>query len=338
MALPGDPEAVTLTAYRDQLLVGTLSTGEPPAPGLVRVHDPTPTALPVTAASGYGREARWESIAVDDAGGLVAVGGARGGAHANVRWSVWRGSTQSGLQEEEQTFETFGGWGAGDLVGAVAAPAGPALVGSWGSSQAGLEAAVWLPSGTRWVRQDPAGTALASAPDALVGPVAAASDGANIIITGSLVRLGAGSVRRTPAVWRSAGHATHWSRVDLPEGGVSGEATGAVCRDGTCTVVGSVDDRLAVWRLGGSVERLHGVPEESVTDEHPASAPVLTDDGSVLAVSTSTGSTVLRERAGTWSTAAGPPGPVHALAVVGQTLYAVAPEDSGRDRLWLARS
>ena len=133
VALPGDAAAVTLTAYRDELLVGTRPTDDTAAPGLVRLQGSTTTVLAVTPASGYGPEARWLSIAVDDGGDLVAVGGARGGAHANVRWTVWRGSTESGLREEEQTFDTFGGWGAGDLVGAVAAPSGPAIVGSWGS-------------------------------------------------------------------------------------------------------------------------------------------------------------------------------------------------------------
>ncbi len=334
VALPGDAAAVTLTAYRDELLVGTRPTDDTAAPGLVRLQGSTTTVLAVTPASGYGPEARWLSIAVDDGGDLVAVGGARGGAHANVRWTVWRGSTESGLREEEQTFDTFGGWGAGDLVGAVAAPSGPAVVGSWGSRAAGLDAAVWLPQGSRWIRQDPAGTALESTPDALVGPVAAAPDGSSVLIAGSLVRLATGSVTRAPAVWRSAGHVSQWSRVDLPDGGSSGEATGAVCRQGSCTVVGSVDDRVAVWRLGQSVERLRGLPDTAATDENPASAPVLTDDGVLLAASSSSGSTLLRERAGAWSSVPGPPGPVRALAVVGQMVYAVVPDGSGTDRLW----
>ena len=338
VALPANAAAVTLTAYRDELLVGTRTTDDTPAPGLVRLHESTTAELPVAAASGYGREAQWQSIAVDEGGGLVAVGGARGGAHANVRWTVWRGSTESGLKEEEQTFDTFGGWGAGDLLGAVAAPAGPAIVGSWGSRQAGLDAAVWLPQGSTWVRQDPAGTALESTPDALVGPVAAAPDGSSVLIAGSLVRLATGSVIRAPAVWRSAGHVSQWSRVDLPDGGSSGEATGAVCRPGTCTVVGSVDDRVAVWRLGQSAERLRGVPDTAASDEGPTSAPALTDDGVLLAASSSSGSTLLRERAGTWSSMPGPPGPVRALAVVGQTVFAVAPDGSGTDRLWQASS
>ena len=166
--------------------------------------------------------------------------------------------------------------------------------------------------------------------------MAAAPDGTSILVTGSLVRLTTGSVRRVPAVWRSAGHASQWSRVDLPEAGSSGEATGVVCQQGTCTVVGSVDDRLAVWRLGGSVERLHGLPDAPATDEHPASSPVLAGEGAVLAVSTSSGSTVLREQGGTWSSTPGPPGPVRALAVVGRSMYAVATDGSGRDRLWRA--
>ncbi|MGV1007365.1 MAG: hypothetical protein ACOYBY_02005 [Dermatophilaceae bacterium] len=334
LALPGDAAAVTLTAYRDEVLVGTRSPGADGAPGLVRVTGSAAAGLPVAAASGYSHEARWQSIAVDDNGGLLAIGGARGGAHANVRWTVWQGTADSGLHEQEQTFETFGGWGAGDLLDAVAAPAGPAVVGSWGSAQVGLDAAVWLPRGGTWVRQDSAGTALESTPDALVGPLAASADGPRILIAGSLVSLGTGSVQQLPAVWRSDGHATQWSRVLLPDAGASGQATGAVCRQQTCTVVGRADDRLAVWRLGASAERLSGVPDALVTDASPATAPAPIDDGVVIGVSTASGSTVLREQAGTWTSAPGPPGPVRALAVVGSVEYAVAADSSGTDRLW----
>ena len=65
-----------------------------------------------------------------------------------------------GLVEQPQSFNTFGGWGAGNLVDAVTTTAGSALIGSWGSDKAGLDAAAWLPSGAKWIRQSSAGTAL----------------------------------------------------------------------------------------------------------------------------------------------------------------------------------
>lgn len=335
VALPGDVAAVTLTAYRDAVLVGTRTTGDAPAPGLARVRGGDVTALAVTPASGYGREARWLSIAADPQGGLVAVGGERGGAHANVRWSVWRGSSDTGLTEEPQPFQTFGGWGAGELVGAVAAPAGPALVGSWESRQAALDAAVWLPQGAAWVRQDSAGTALESTPQKLVGPVATTSDGSRILVVGSLVRLGDGSVRRLPAVWRSTSGASGWSRTDLP-GGTSGEASAAVCRPDICVVVGRVDERLAVWRFDEGAQRLDGVPDTAIGDRGALSVAPLADDSVLIAVPEAAGSRLLRQRGSSWESLPGPPGPVRSLVVFGTLAYAVAPDSGGVDRLWRA--
>lgn len=334
--LPGDVAAVTLTAFRDELLIGTRTTGDAPAPGLVRMHGGEATPLAVTPATGYGREARWLSIAVDAEGGLVAVGGERGGAHANVRWTVWRGTNQSGLTEEPQTFATFGGWGAGELVGAVAAPAGPAVVGSWESKQAALDAAVWLPRGTTWVRQDSAGTALESSPQDLVGPVATTSDGARILVVGSLVRLKDGSVRRLPAAWRSSGGTSGWTRTELPDAGSSGEAAAAVCRPGTCVVVGRVDERVAAWRLDEGPQRLTGLPGTAVTDQDPLAVAWLGEDA-VLSVPDESGSRLLRQRGSDWESLPGPPGPVRSLAVVGGVAYAVAPDSRGVDRVWRAQ-
>lgn len=334
--LPGDVAAVTLTAYGDALLVGTRATGGVPSPGLVLLRGDDVTSLGVAPATGYGREATWLSVAVDPAGGLVAVGGQRGGAHSNVRWTVWRGSTEAGMTEQEQSFATFGGWGAGELVGAVAAPAGPALVGSWESKQAALDVAVWLPTGTTWIRQESAGTALESTGEALAGPVAATSDGARILVTGSLVRLGDGSVRRQPAVWRSPGGASAWSRVDLPDGGSSGEASAAVCRPGTCVVAGRVDDRVAAWRLDGGAQRLDGLPDTAIGDHDALCVAWLAGEEAVLAVPDAAGSRLLRQRGSSWEPLPGPPGPVRSLAIVGRVGYAVAPDSSGVDRLWRA--
>jgi hypothetical protein len=99
-------------------------------------------------------------------------------------------------------------------------------------------------------------------------------------------------------------------------------------------VVGTVDGRLALWRVGDAVTRISGVPDTPVDDANPPTAPVLTADGILLGVSGGTGSTVLREQDGRWSADPGPPGPVRAVAVAGTAEYAVAPDDTGLDRLW----
>ena len=104
-----------------------------------------------------------------DGARVIAIGGANGGAHANVRWTTWAG-TAAGVVELPQSFYTFGGWGAGDLVEAVVTPSGDALVGSWGGARAGLDTAVWTFADRTWTRQDPAGTHSRAPPTCWPGP------------------------------------------------------------------------------------------------------------------------------------------------------------------------
>ncbi len=253
-----------------------------------------------------------------------------------MRWTVWRGSTSTGLTEAPQAFETFGGWGAGDLVGAVAPPTGPLLVGSWESRRAGLDAAVWTPTGpATWTRQPSAGTALESTEQELVGVVSAAPDGSRVLLPGSVLRLEDGSVQRSPAVWRSQTGSTGWSRLDLPAQG-SGEAAGAACASGVCTVVGRVDGQVAVWRLTDAAHRLSTVPAVAVTDADPLPPPALTGSGAVLAVPDGSGSRLLRETGDGWASLPGPPGRITALTVVATVVYAVAADPGGTTRLWTA--
>ena len=144
VALPDGAVPEVLAADGDQLLVGVHRAAAPQPPGLVRRSpDGTVTEVPAQAVTGYGRTASWFSLAADGTR-ILAIGGDRGGAHGNVRWSVWTGSA-SGVAEHAQAFSTFGGWGAGDLIDAVLTPGGSAVVGSWESAEAGLDVAVWTP-------------------------------------------------------------------------------------------------------------------------------------------------------------------------------------------------
>ena len=188
VGLPAGHAPVTLTAYQAGVLVGTHVGDAPGVPGLVALRGASAASLPVTPASPYGKEATWLSIEVTPDGALVAVGGARGGAHSNVRWSVWRGDS-GGLHEQEQVFSTFGGWGAGEQLGVIPTDARPMLLGSWESKGAGLDADIWLPVGQDWVRQDPHGTPLASTATLLVGPRAGAARGRGAVVVGSVVDL-----------------------------------------------------------------------------------------------------------------------------------------------------
>jgi hypothetical protein len=305
------------------------------------------TTVPVTAASSYGQEARWYSVATDGSR-MIAIGGANGGAHANVRWTTWSGSA-AGLTELPQSFYTFGGWGAGDLVEAVITPSGDALVGSWGGAQAGLDAAVWTFAGDTWTRQDPAGTPLQSTSQALVGPRGATADADGLLVAGSTLHLGDGVVHQTASAWRSVAVNTGWHRLDLPEAGEHSEAVSARCfgrhgDDGVCVSAGQVDGRLAVWSLDGDrAARERGIPDLAVGNEDRVPAPLVAGSTVVVVSPTAAGTAVVSGTtdpvaAGTtWAQSAGPSGRPVAAALVAGRLYVATQEQAGAPTsLWSA--
>lgn len=333
VALPAGMEPKTLTTMGDRLLVGALKAGatpETPSPAMLLVDaSGAQTPVPLTPQSPYAPVARWYSVATDGTR-IIAIGGANGGAHANVRWTTWSG-TAAGVTELPQSFYAFGGWGAGELVDAVITPGGDALVGSWGGAKAGLDAAVWTFADPVWNRQDPAGTALESTATLLVGPRGATSDGDGILVTGSALHLDQG-VNQTAAVWRSSGVNTGWHRIDLPDIGSHSESVSARCSaDGRCLVAGQVDGRLAVWTLDGdTASRQTGTPALSVGDQDVVPAP-LTAGGTSLVVSPNGATAALLSRAATaeWATSAGPTGLPVAAALVGDRLYVATRPTAG---------
>ena len=110
------------------------------------VVDASETARPVPLQpnSPYAKVADLVSLAARGEE-VVALGAAHGGAHANVRWTVWAGSTAQRLDEYPQTFETFGGQSAGGLLDIIITTNGPAIAGTWAAREGGLDAAIWLP-------------------------------------------------------------------------------------------------------------------------------------------------------------------------------------------------
>ena len=330
----------------DKVLVGGLTTTDTPAPRLYLTGgtaSPTLTSVPLAPESPYAFEARWTSFATDGTR-IVGVGGAVGGAHGNVRWTTWDGSAST-LTELPQPFDTFGGWGAGQVSDVVLTPTGPVIVGSWGSAKAGLDASVWTFAGSRWTRQDPAGTALESRPAQLVGGRGAASDGAGILVAGSVLNLAKGSVAQQASLWRSTGQNTGWHRVPLPSTGAHSEAVSATCKPSTsdtgasCLVAGQVDGQLAVWEVSGdSARRLDAVPSAAVSDSAPLPRPVLSG-GLEVVVAPSGGATVVVERAGdSWSQTDGPQGgtPVSAAFADGRLYVVTAQAPDGPGTLWVA--
>jgi hypothetical protein len=322
--LPGGAKPMVLTPVGDTLLIGVRHDGGPVTPGLLRRGaDGNLAEVTVSPAGMYGEQAFWYSIAADERR-VVAIGGKTGGAHGNVRWSVWTGS-DAGLAERTQPFSTFGGYGAGDLVDAVLTPAGPALVGTWQNPAVGLDIMVWQPDGQYWVRRPSAGTALENKRDSLKFPLAAVSAGQGILVAGWELSSG----RQRPAVWRSASGLSDWTMARLPDAGRAGAAVAVRCADSTCTAAGWVDGELAMWQLRDDVwSRVDDVPAVKVAADEDLTAPV--DVAGKPTEVLNEGSRVVLAGA-TKHPTRGPTGKVTATARVGGTLYVAA-----GDKLWQA--
>jgi hypothetical protein len=329
VALPDGAVPEVLAADGNQLLVGVHREGAPQPPGLVRrAPDGTVTEIPAQAATGYGRTASWYSLAADG-NRILAIGGDRGGAHGNVRWSVWTGSN-SGVAEHAQAFSTFGGWGAGDLIDAVLVPGGAAVVGSWQSDDAGLDVAVWTPEGDSWVRRSSTGTPLQSTRSSVAFATAATGFGAGVVVAGWQIATGAGA-GQAPVVWQSGPGAAGWNKTVLPDAGKAGTSAAIRCAATACAVAGKVDGNLALWRLAdGRWSRVAGLPPIAVGDSDRLAAP-LDIDGTLTEVVADQGQVKVVEAGETASTrkAAGPTGPVTAAVRAGPSVFVVAGE-----RLW----
>ena len=248
--LPGGYEPVLVAPWGQGLLVGSrVAAGSEVRPRLTVVDASGGSReVAVTAVSPTAFRSEW-LLAATREGAVDLVGGVASGAHSNTRWSTWRGSV-AGVRELPQPFETFGGWGAGALVSLVQTPRGPVIVGSWESRGAGLDIALWHPSGERWIRASSTGTALASTRAELVSARSAASDRDGMLLVGSVTLLRESGVTQRAAVWRAPGPDGPWTRTDLPGDGALGEAHGAACdAGGTCTVVGVLNGTLRGWTL-----------------------------------------------------------------------------------------
>ncbi|GAA0588435.1 hypothetical protein HPO96_03050 [Kribbella sandramycini] len=269
-------EPVALAEHDGRILVGLKHQGAKVVPGAVLLNGSERKTIPVkpSAASPYSFEAIWYSIAWDGKQ-ILGLGGASGGAHGNVRWTVWTGSTDTTLTEHPQTFDTFNGLSAGQMSSAVITPAGQALTGSWEGIETGLDAAIWLPQqNDKWLKQNSAKTPLQNTKSMLVGANFGTADGDGILLAGSQVRLAPNVVEQHAAVWRSQKLNQGWARTELPDSGNRGQAITARCTT-SCVVTGAVDGKLAIWRLGpGKPRRLTGVPDIPVGDKDQLPQPL----------------------------------------------------------------
>jgi hypothetical protein len=333
VAVPG--EVATLTGTDTGLLVGSYAPGESVRPRLSLVRDGRVTAVPATPAPGYGPDARWTAVETDGTS-VTAIGGARGGAHANVRWTEWSG-TMSGIRDVPQSFWTFGGHEAGDLVGVAYLDGAPVIVGGWASPTTGFDVATYELEGERWVRTSPGGPSLASTRSELVSGAAVAARPHELVVVGSVERLTAG-LPITAVAWRGArsGRTISWTRQELP-GRTPAEARAVSCSGVECLVVGRVGGHLATWLLGTGPARLVEVPEVPVGDTDVVLAPARSARHWYVAVRSATASHgVVGDADGTgWVERPLPAGSPVAVASTTDGVWLASVSD-GHSTLWRA--
>mgnify|MGYP003807400239 CR=1 FL=1 len=321
---------------------------------LLLAGDGTTSALPLHfPEGGYAASARWAGVAVSG-DRVIALGGAPGGAHANTRWTIWRGTLGGGVTNEPQPFETFGGEDAGGLVAVIPTAAGATagaaasdpgtdlVVGSWASTGVGNDIMLWRSEGDRWQRQRTLDTPLAHTATFLPEAQAAAATPEMILIVGWYADLSHG-VSSHPALWWAARLDGPWQRLDLPvgPGGGSGQgqANRLACDGSTCLVVGTAGNpagapTLSGWwvstRSGRPEVRSAQLPSRPVLGEHLVTPVVVQERGVVvLASSDRAGSEIVRVGVDSTAVSAGPPASPSAVTVWGQHIYVATGESSG---------
>jgi hypothetical protein len=326
IALPESVAASSLASMADQLLIGGRASAGGDHPVLF-VVDPSgsPRPVPLQPNSPYAKVADMVSVAAGS-DKVVALGAAHGGAHANFRWTVWSGSTKQ-LEDYPQTFETFGGQSAGSLLEIVYTSEGPAIAGSWAAPAGGLDAAVWLPRGGRWIRQNSTGTALANTPQVQVAPRSASAAGSAMIIMGSVITFGDGAEQRA-AVWIWPTQKSSWTLTQLPEAGTHSEALSSRCTQ-TCWVSGHADAQVALWsfepdHVDGSASRDSTLPSLEIDTDGPGPRTILSGDqpGVIFSYNGNT-RLLLHDAQNGWQAYAAPAGSVLDAISVADRLYAI---------------
>lgn len=326
LALPAGMVPSTLQVGTSLTVGGYVPTGADRAPALAtRPRDQTDVGfspVPVTPATPYGKVADLVSL-TGDTSSVVALGAAHGGAHANFRWTIWTGPLDR-LTDRLQTFETFGGWEAGTLLGVATDTVGPLVVGTW-QGEHGLDGAVWRADGERWVRE-PTPDALANTAQRQVAPqTVSQSDDASVVVNGSVVDLTDG-VRQSAAVWRDTDGA--WSLTVLPDPGARSMAWSTACAS-TCWTAGGRDGTVAVWSDAGRA------PVPSIPVEDADSARVVVGRDRVVVVASSAGAGRMLVGAGDhWRAYTAPDGIPRAAALVGTDLYLVTGTED-RATVWV---
>ncbi len=327
---PAGVVPTSLAVTRSGLVIaGSDASGERPA---VVMADGT--AVPLVPTEPYAASA--DIVAASPAGGrLYLLGGRSGGAHGNVRWTVWDGALSGPVTSHEQEFFTFGGHDAGPLLGVVVVGATPIIVGSRGADTGPL-AALYGATGVVWKQLDtPA--ALQSGKDGILGFTAVAASGDRVVIVGDVVRPGPSGAVQTPALfYGTVGGA--WHRVDLPapELRTPGlrHATGVACDDDACWVVGW-SGRPVAWRVSlddASVQTTPDLDGTAPADTDPVAVVALVG-GRPVVMANASAPTASVLCGASWVTFPAPAS-VTAAAAIGAEAYLVA---GGTPRVWRAQ-
>lgn len=317
VTLPDGMVPSTLLVGKDMLLVGGhRPAGADRSPAMVKLPidgtDVGPAPVPLTATTPYGKIADLVSL-TRSGERVVAMGAAHGGAHANFRWTIWTGTTDR-LVDRPQTFETFGGWEAGTLLGVATDSRGPMVVGTWQGSH-GQDGAIWRAEGERWVRQPPV-PALANTAEQQVGPRNVDQQpAASVAVSGSVIDL-RGGVRQSAAYWRDVSGS--WSLTTLPDPGKRSEAWSTACAE-VCWSVGARDGAVAVW----SDRARSAVPAVRVEDADTGRI-LLWRDRVVAVIDSDAGGRLLVGQDDRWRIYTAPDGPIRSAALRGARLYLVA--------------
>ena len=317
-AAPAPSESGLVVAGTDQL---------DSAPSVVMATGET---VPLAPSEPYAASAR--IVAATSAGGqLYLIGGRAGGAHGNVRWTVWDGSLAGPVTSRPQEFFTFGGQDEGPLLGTVIADGRPVIVGSRGGSS-GPNAALYTADGTIWHQLDTP-TALQSAKGVVLGFTAVTAVGPTVVIVGDSVQANGSGVVQTPALfYGTIGGA--WNRVDLPvqaSGAGLRHATAVACSGTTCWVAGWAQ-HPSVWQVSladGVVSEAATLPGDPPGSEDP-SALVTIVAGRPVILTNAAQPSVGVQCSGVWTTLSAP-AQATAVAALGADVYAAA-----GDRLWRA--
>ena len=317
--------AALVAVASDLVVAGTDATGEAPAVVLQAGG-----SVPLVPSEPYAASARIVSGA--SAGGvLYLIGGRAGGAHGNVRWTVWDGPVAGPVTSRPQEFFTFGGQDEGPLLGTVIVDGHPIVVGSRGGA-AGPNAALYAADGPIWHQLDTP-SALQSARGLVLGFTSVTAVGSTIVIAGDSVQATDAGVVQTPALFVGAVGGV-WRRIDLPvPTATTGlrHATGVACAGTTCWVAGWAKNPI-VWEVSladGSVGPTTAFLGDVAGADDPSALLTIVDGRPLLVTNASTPAAEVMCTGG-WTTVKAP-ARATAAAGLGSDAYLAA-----GDHLWRA--